>query len=101
MLETEGKDRFIVLVPVGPATGFDESLAEFIKTTGARLISAIAIFGAAPDVNGSRDSTTDGVELIFTGVNLDVAPSALHRFPNWRAIIGRDITDQIKKTPTL
>lgn len=77
-----------------------ETVGQFIQLTGAELVAATIIYGAAPEANGRRDGGgTDGVQLTFKGIGYDVSPEALDLFPSRAQVIGRDITETYKNRP--
>lgn len=90
--------RLILRVHGTPAP---KIVGQFIQLTGAELVAATIIYGAAPEANGRRDGGgADGVQLTFKGVGPDVSPDALDLFPSRAQVIGRDITETYKNRPS-
>lgn len=77
-----------------------ETVNRFAELTGARLVAATIIFGAAPESDGTRAGGTDGVQLTFRGVGPNVAQEALDLFPSRAQVIGIDITAMYKPLPS-
>lgn len=91
------RPRLILRVYGTPAP---ETVAKFIEQTGAKLVAATRIYGAAPEPDGTRGGGTDGVQLTFKGVGPDVSPNALDLFPSRAQVIGSDITAMYQNLPS-